>query len=193
MQRTSANRLTTSIAPAAPLPHPARRRLGPFYVEQRRENRNKRVAGAGLKLHPPANESCNGSLASNTERLVRIMDLDQVEEINRRRREAVRHGVSISSCHYHEITPRQPHRLRHAGDLEPAISAINDVKHCTVSGYANTPRPAELRPEVPATSKAYPSQEIVEQRLTPRIKRRPASTVLFCRHLTCRRVVINVP
>ena len=93
--------------------------------------------------------------------------MNQLEEIDGRCRQLVPHRVRLSPRYYDAIPFRQLYRLRNAFHLEPACPLVDDVEHSAVSGNANAPRGAELRPEIDAALKTNTTKEIIKQRLTP--------------------------
>jgi len=95
------------------------------------------------------------------------MSMNQLEEIDGRCRQLVPHRVRLSPRYYDEIPFRQLYRLRNAFHLEPACPLVDDVEHSAVSGNANAPRGAELRPEIDAALETDTTKEIIKQRLTP--------------------------
>src|SRR5262249_43427389 len=92
---------------------------------------------------------------------------NQFEEIDGRRSQLVPHRVRLSPRYHDEIPFRQPYRLRDAFHLEPACPLVDDVEHRAISGDADAPGRAELRPEIDATLQTDTAKKIVKQRLTP--------------------------
>src|SRR5262249_35154499 len=93
--------------------------LGSLHLEQRREDGKERITVTVLQDHAAAHEFRESPAAADPESTVlfRGMLLDQLEKINRRRREFVAYRVPLSPGYHDEIALGQVNRRTHTADL----------------------------------------------------------------------------
>ena len=145
--------------------------LGRLHVEERRKHGEKGITNAAFKLHATAHESRGGAIATraNYAILVRAVALDQVEEVNRWRGRCAAYHVCVASCNDDQVAGLQWYGFGHTINPEPTASAHDYVKYRPVISDTDTPRSAELGPEVHTASKTYTTQQVSEERFAPRV------------------------
>src|SRR5262245_12812179 len=102
----------------------------PLDMDKRRKNRKQRVGRAILGLHSATHQFRDRSLATGAKRplFVRNVALEIVEIINNLSCWRIPYDVRVTSRYDYEIAGRQPYRLGHALDFDPALSMRDDVK-----------------------------------------------------------------